>query len=450
MVFLPAARPASSAGSRVAVYDLHSRSAAVPAAAAFAIDVAALVGDHDRVLELDESALGMRQRGLDRDHHAGLERPLGVVVVIGHRAGGGQPRRLVAHQPHAVGEEVHVVVVLGLAHQRVGRRVDLAAHGAGLDRLHRGALDGLDLGQHILELGVGLAVDRHAAEVADIAVIVAARVEREDVALVPLLLRRRTVEAGARGDQAIVEGQAAIGLFPPQRLGELPLGGSRTVVGDHRQHGIDHVLRGDAQLLELLRGLDRAQPLEHEQRVHDLAVGKCPAQRRPGIDRQERELGADPPRFHARAADVIDRLLDRVDRARRIGVRLRHPERVVLLLKALETVTEIGRLLRGALGIDQNRQIAAQSHRIHGFEEVGAVAAEQILHVVLRGRDQHVDAGVVHQAVEPIGVERNGGASGGLLDDVEHEQGSLCARHGVPCVAMPGTPGAGYCSRALA
>ena len=36
------------------------------------------------------------------------------------------------------------------------------------------------------------------------------------------------------------------------------------------------------------------------------------------------------------------------------------------------------------------------------------MAAEQILHVVLRGRDQDVDAGLVHQAIEPSGIERNG------------------------------------------
>ena len=74
-----------------------------------------------------------------------------------------------------------------LLHQRLGRRVDHAAHGAGLDRLHRRALNVLDLGQQILELGIRLALDRHAAEIADIAVIVAAGIEREDVAFAPIV-----------------------------------------------------------------------------------------------------------------------------------------------------------------------------------------------------------------------------------------------------------------------
>ena len=77
--------------------------------------------------------------------------------------------------------------------------------------------------QHVLELGVGLALDRHAAEVADIAVIVAAGIEREDVALVPRLIRRRAIEARAGGDQAIVEGQPAARLLAPERLGQLAL-----------------------------------------------------------------------------------------------------------------------------------------------------------------------------------------------------------------------------------
>ena len=37
-----------------------------------------------------------------------------------------------ADQSHAVGEEVHVVVVLGFVHQGLGRGVDHAAHGPAL------------------------------------------------------------------------------------------------------------------------------------------------------------------------------------------------------------------------------------------------------------------------------------------------------------------------------
>ena len=56
--------------------------AAVPAAAALAEDLEAGVGDDHRVLELDEAARGMLQRGLDRDHHAAFERAVRVLVGV--------------------------------------------------------------------------------------------------------------------------------------------------------------------------------------------------------------------------------------------------------------------------------------------------------------------------------------------------------------------------------
>ena len=72
-------------------------------------------------------------------------------------------------------------------------------------------------------------------------------------------------------------------------------------------------------------------------------------------------------------------------------------------------MAEVGGLVGRALGIDQDRQVAAEPHRVHVVEEERAVAAEQVLHVVLGGRDQDVDAGLVHQPVEPLRVERNRG-----------------------------------------
>src|SRR5262249_58774796 len=99
--------------------------------------------------------------------------------------------------------------------ERFGRGVDYAPHHPRLDRLHRRALDLLDLGQQIFELGIRLAVNRHPTEVADIAVIVAAGIEREHVALAPFLLRRRAVEAPARPDPAKSECGPPAGPPPP-------------------------------------------------------------------------------------------------------------------------------------------------------------------------------------------------------------------------------------------
>ena len=71
----------------------------------------------------------------------------------------------------------------------------------------------------------------------------------------------------------------------------------------------------------------------------------------------------------------------------------------------LEPVAEEGRLLRRSLGIDQQRQIAADPHGVHVVEEDRAMAAQQILDVVLRVGDQDIDAGLIHQPVELLGVE---------------------------------------------
>jgi hypothetical protein len=76
------------------------------------------------------------------------------------------------------------------------------------------------------------------------------------------------------------------------------------------------------------------------------------------------------------------------------------------VLEVLQPVAEVSRLVRLALRIDHDRQVAAQSHRVHVVEEERAVAAEQVLHIVLRGREQHVDPGLIHQAVEAGGIER--------------------------------------------
>jgi len=104
---------------------------------------------------------------------------------------------------------------------------------------------------------------------------------------------------------------------------------------------------------------------------------------------------------------MLDRLLHGVDRTGIVALLHRRPERIVVALEVFQAVAEIRRLVGGALGIDQDRQVAAQSHRVHVVEEERAVAAEQVLHIVLRRRDQHIHAGLVHQLVETGGVERD-------------------------------------------
>ncbi len=164
---------------------------------------------------------------------------------IRHRTMAGEARRFMADHAHAVGEEIEMIVVLRFHAQRLGRGVDFPPHSAGAHHLHGGALDALDLGQEIHEFGVGLALDRHAADVADIAVVIAAGVDRHYVALLPFLVGGRAIVAGAGGDEAIFESEPAVDFFTAQRVNDIVLGRAGPVIGDHRLHRGQHGFRSD-------------------------------------------------------------------------------------------------------------------------------------------------------------------------------------------------------------
>src|ERR1700693_6562675 len=68
---------------------IESLSSPIPASPLIAEADAALFGDRNRILELDEAALGMRHRGLDRQDHFGLQRPGRVIALIRPRLRGG-------------------------------------------------------------------------------------------------------------------------------------------------------------------------------------------------------------------------------------------------------------------------------------------------------------------------------------------------------------------------
>lgn len=148
--------------------------ATIPAPRAFTIDLVALVGDDNSVLELDESPLGVLQRGFDRHHHPLLQRLIGVIAVVTDRTRAGQARRFVGDETHAVGQEVGVILDLRLLQARFGNFVDLSADRARPDHAECRALDSLDLAQQILKFCIRFAKDRHAREVANITTVVAA------------------------------------------------------------------------------------------------------------------------------------------------------------------------------------------------------------------------------------------------------------------------------------
>lgn len=104
----------------------------------------------------------------------------------------------------------------------------------------------------------------------------------------------------------------------------------------------------------------------------------------------------------------------------------------------LQPVADIDGLLRRALGIDQDGQIAADAHGIHVVEEDRALGPEQVLHIVLGGRDQNVEAGCFHQAVKLGGVEWNG-ARAARAGDVPLHDGPPNRRRFGPPVFLPAT-----------
>ncbi len=261
-------------------------------------------------------------------------------------------------------------------------------------------------------------MDRHAADVANIAFIVAAGVDRHDLALLPFLVGGRAVHAGAAGDQAIFKSKAAVGLLAAQSLDHLGLGDAGLARRNDGLHRLDHGLGCVFQRFQFFGGFLHALALEHVERIHPLGVRKCSAQHLRSIVRQEAEFGGDALWLEADLAQVIDRLLHGVDRAPGVGLGFRRPHRIELALEFLQAMADIGRLLGRASRIDQHRQIACDAGRIHVIEKISAVAAEQILHVVLGRRQHDVDPRLVHQTVEPMMIEGDRKSLGRLGIDV--------------------------------
>src|SRR6516164_4333829 len=82
------------------------------------------------------------------------------------------------------------------------------------------------------------------------------------------------------------------------------------------------------------------------------------------------------------------------------------PELPKVLLVGLHPVPDIGRLLRAAFDIDEQRQITADANRVEMIEEEEPVAAEEILDVVFRRDHNRVHAGLVEKTVKASAIKR--------------------------------------------
>ena len=177
--------------------------------------------------------------------------------------------------------------------------------------------------------------------------------------------------------------------------------------GDDGQHRIDDQFGRLAEIVELGGRLAGAQPLERHVRLDDFRLGQAGAEQALRVGRQEGPLDADPLRLPPELAHVVDRLQHGVGARPHRGVDFRHPEAAEVALVGLHRMAEIAGELRVTLRVDEEGQIAADADRVEMIEEEEPVAAEQVLDVVLRRDDEEVDARLVHQLVEKVGVERN-------------------------------------------
>ena len=110
--------------------------------------------------------------------------------------------------------------------------------------------------------------------------------------------------------------------------------------------------------------------------------------------------------FAAQLPHVVGGFLHHVDRAAALGADLGNPEWLYLGLVSLHAVAEITGLLRSAFHINEDRQITADPHCVHAVEKERAMAAEEVLDVVLGGGDEHIDPGLIHELVQSRGVQK--------------------------------------------
>ena len=206
--------------------------------------------------------------------------------------------------------------------------------------------------------------------------------------------------------------RAAAGLLAPKPLDDLALARPLARPADGRQHRVGDDFRRDAQLVEFRIGLDGAHALQHAGRVDQFGLRQFLAQMEIGVGRQETGLDADARPLLAGLAQMRHRKGGGIQRAPGRGVDVRRPERMVLVLAVFHLVADIGGALHSTLLVNHDRQVAAVADGVHGGEEDELVATEQVLRVMLGGRDKNVDAGLVHQPVDTGLVERHSRSAG--------------------------------------
>src|SRR5829696_8206060 len=169
------------------------------------------------------------------------------------------------HQADAVYKEVEVIGISGFVHHLQPGLVNLGPDRTGPNSPHGSTLCRL-------ELGIRFALNGHAADITDIAVVIPTGINRHDFPVLPLLRRWGAIEALARGDQAIFKDKTAIGLLTPQRIDYLLLGHAGAMPFNHGKHAVDDGVCREPQLAQFIWRLAGAQSLQHEKRIDDFGV----------------------------------------------------------------------------------------------------------------------------------------------------------------------------------
>src|SRR6516162_10887659 len=189
----------------------------------------------------------------------------------------------------------------------MGSSENLSSLGAAANRAARPLLDLLDHAKKVQKLGIRLANDPHAAQIADIALKISPGIKGKDVAGLEALVGGRPVVAPASRDQAVFKRQAPPDLLSPQPIDQLIFRMAGRTPVEHSQHRGHDTFGGLAQLRELSSCLSRSQPLQRKKGVNDLAIAEPVLQQLSAVPRKERRLNAHLADRPGQPLDMFDR-----------------------------------------------------------------------------------------------------------------------------------------------
>ena len=137
-------------------------------------------------------------------------------------------------------------------------------------------------------------------------------------------------------------------------------------------------------------------------------------QRIHGVGREEGGFHTNRSAPDRQLPDMLDRKTDGIKRARCLWLDGRAPEAAKLHFRIFHQVPDVDGVVRPALGVDQDWQIAGDPDGVELVKEREPVATEQVADVMLGCDEQHVDPCRVEKTVQMAAVEGKGGVHDGV------------------------------------